>query len=174
MESGTIEISQGSGHPLASLPMDLGEFDIYVARGLPMPSIVQLRKQFPGLDNVSGIFDGKPFYEHRTRKSASKKPGVSIMVAKCFNREIESEAAIEEMFQQGWLPVGVRGAYDFACANYELMRMYWFIALGEFASGACYGKLVPALSGGPGWLTLGSRNFENQWDAQKLFLFERR
>lgn len=148
------------------------EFRVHVAMGTPLPPIADLRRKFRGLDNVSGIFDGRPFHEHPSRANANKKPGPRVMIAKCFNREIESEAAITEMRPQGLIPVGVRGAYDFACANYEFMRLYWFLAVGEHTRGACYDRLIPALSGGPDWLAFGSRAFENLWDAQKLFLFE--
>ncbi|MFA6447546.1 MAG: hypothetical protein WCW31_04835 [Patescibacteria group bacterium] len=150
------------------------EFRVHVAMGTPLPPIADLRRQFPGLDNVSGIFDGRPFHEHASRANANKKPGLRVMIPKCFNREIESEAAIEEMYPLGLIPVGVRGAYDFLCSNSEFVRLYWFLAVGEHARGACYDRLVPALSGGPECLTLGSRAFENLWDAQKLFLFERK
>jgi len=152
--------------------VDLGQFSVDVDYG-PLPDIWLLKREYPGMDNVSGIFDGRQFQEHAARNNANKKSGERTMIAKCFGEEIESEAAIERMFPFGWIPVGDKGAYYFARANPDLLELYWFIALGAIAIGAG-NRLVAALSGGPGWRTLGSRSFDNRWDPQKLFLFERR
>lgn len=160
-----------TNRPLAeAITFDQERFVVPV-ESYSLPPIRQLRREFPGIDNVSGIFDGRPFIEHASRNGLSRKPGNRVMLAKCFQREIEGEDAIKEMFGFGWRPANQIGAYWFSHFNPDLQRIFWLIAAGAFAIGAGY-NLVTALSGGAGWRSLGSRSSDTKWDPKKLFLFE--
>lgn len=173
-----------SDRPLAeALTFDQEEF-LVPFESYALPPIQQLRWEFPGTDNVSGIFDGRPLIEHPARQGLSRKPGERAMLAKLFLREILSEEAIKEMFGFGWRPANQIGGYWFSRFRPDLQRSFWIIAPGAYAVGAG-SNLVTVLSGGPDWRALGSRDAGTKWAfkpdsedpqrsiAKKLFLFEK-
>ncbi len=144
-----------------------------------LPDMLEIERHFPGAANVSGIFDGRAFEQHPTRAGMERLSGQRVFMVKCFPEDIELEEAINQVMGFGWRPANEKGAYHFALANPDYhnpdivpKRPNWVLAPGAWTAGACH-ILIPALSFGPGWRSLGSRSRYNPVPPSMGLLFER-
>ena len=145
----------------------------------PLPYFSDLKRQFPGLDNVSGIFDGRPFVQHPARAGLERRHGERIFLVRCYGREIEYEEAIKEMYGFGWRPANEKGAYrlvmshpDYFRDDVEPHRPNWILAPGSHAV-AAGNELIAAVSFGAEWRSLGSRMRANPASPRMGILFEK-
>lgn len=102
----------------------------------PMPPIDALKKEW-GKDNVSDIFDGRPFTLHDSCVGMDSTPGEKIFYLHDAGGGWESEEQIAwgEKQRSAIAPDGYRPAteletYEFAMAHPELVK---FVGLGSFA-----------------------------------------
>lgn len=137
-----------------------------------MPSFEELKKEF-GENNVSTIFDGRPWEKHDSCVGMDETSGDRDFLVEYFGREISSEDAIAEMVSQGYRPATPVEAIAFAKAHPELQRQFWIVALGSFAMNGD-DRLVAVLDAGAGGLYLGDACFVGAWDVDFGFLFLRK
>lgn len=139
----------------------------------PLPSFVELKREF-GEDNVSVIFDGRPWELHSSCAGMKKTPGDKTFLVKDFGREWKSEEAIAwgrdqrtQVAPDGYRPATHDEEYEFHEAHPELLDL---IALGSFAMDGD-GRYVAVVWDNDGQRTLVSVEFEDGWGGRGLCLF---
>lgn len=131
---------QEGGHPYRggkpsngdALPADHYRVHITYA---PMPSLADLKKEF-GEDNVSDIFDGRPWELHSACADMVKAPGNKTFLVHDVGRDWRGEERIAwglaqrtEVAPNGYRPATREETYEFAKARPELVD---FVGLGSF------------------------------------------
>lgn len=101
-----------------------------------MPSMDDLKKEW-GKDNVSDIFDGRPFTLHASCVGMDRTPGEKVFYVHDAGGDWESEERIAWGLKQrsavapnGYRPATHEETYEFAKAHPELVD---FVGLGSFA-----------------------------------------
>ena len=138
----------------------------------PLPSLAQLKEEF-GENNVSNLFDGRPWEKHASCEKMDETPGERDFLVKYWSRETESEATILEMDALGYRPATHQEAYEFQKAHPDPQRQFPIVALGSFA---LHGDLqyVAVLDSGSAGRVLGYDWFDGRWHARYRFLFVRK
>lgn len=148
----------------SALPPD--HYRVYLAYA-GMPPIADLKKEF-GEDNVSPIFDGRPWELHPSCADMPRTPGDRTFYVHDVGREWESEERIAwglaqrtEAAPNGYRPATHEEAYEFQKAYPELLDL---VALG---SSAAYGgrRGVAVVWRGDGRRVLALARFDGRWSA---------
>ena len=137
-----VEQQPQGGHPYrdpptngTTLPKDHYRVSLKYAG---MPSMDALKKEW-GKDNVSVIFDGRPFTLHASCVGMDRTPGEKVFCLHDTGSDWESEAEIAKALERrdqfapnGRRPATEEETYEFAMAHPELVD---FVGLGSFAVG---------------------------------------
>jgi hypothetical protein len=141
-----------------------------------MPSFADLKREF-GENNVSCIFDGRPFELHPSCAGMSRTPGDRIFFVHNAGREWESEERIAWGLVQrtatapnGYRPAIHEEEYEFAKAHPELAD---FIGLGSFALRGD-DRCVALVWRDGGRRILGHYWFDFRWPRRCRVLFVRK
>lgn len=154
-------VMQGGAHyrdvAVQALPPDHYRVSVTYAR---IPSIDELKKKW-GKDNVSVIFDGRPFTPHASCVGMSRVPGEKVFYLHDAGRDWESEERIawgleqrNEFAPNGYRPATEEETYEFAEAHPELAD---YVGLGAFAmrgDGRCVASV---------WRYGGRRVLDDAW-----------
>ncbi len=139
----------------------------------PMPSFAELEKEF-GENNVSVVFDGRPFSLHASCVGMDRTPGERIVYVHDAERDWWSEEMIAWGLAQrsaiapnGYRPMTHEEEYEFAKAHPELVD---FVGLGSSAMRAdCW--CVADVWWHDGQRLLGSDWFGRRWSRSGRVLF---
>ena len=135
-----VEQQPQGGHPYRDAPtngnaLPPNHYRVPVTYA-PMPSIDALKKEW-GKDNVSVIFDGRPFNFHASCVGMDRTPGERTFYVHDAGGDWESEEQIAWGLKQrnaaapnGYRPATHEETYEFAKAHPELVD---FVGLGSFA-----------------------------------------
>lgn len=169
-----VVASDGNGGPYRSsggqqLPPDHYLVPVTYAA---LPSFADLEREY-GKDNVSDLFDGRPFQKHASCEGMDETPGDRVFLVKHFGRNTTSEANIAEMDKLGYRPATHLEAYAFAKAQPELQRQFWIVALGSFVLGED-GRCVALMNGDSGRRLSSSYWSPRRWGSDFRFLFVRK
>jgi len=138
----------------------------------PLPSFVELEQEF-GEGNVSCIFDGRPFTKHFSCSDIPETPSSKVFLVKHFDREINSNEAINEMDKLGYRPATHIEAYEFQKAHSDLRLQFRIVVLGSFAM-VGGSQFVAVLRSDPGRRSFDFIWFDIRWHADNRFLFVRK
>ena len=165
---------QGGAHyryaAVQALPSDHYRVSVTYAY---IPSIDELKKKW-GKDNVSVIFDGRPFTLHASCAGMSRVPGEKVFYLHDARRDWESEELIawgleqrNEVAPNGYRPATEEETYEFAEAHPELVG---YVGLGAFAMRGVAARCVTCV-----WLRNGQRildsSFRGRWGRGIRVLF---
>jgi hypothetical protein len=139
----------------------------------PVPSMDALKKEW-GKDNVSVIFDGRPFNFHASCVGMGRTPGEKTFYVHDIGHDWESEERIAWGLKQrnaaapnGYRPATHEETYEFAKAHPELVD---FVGLGSFAAGDDR-RCVALVWQGVSQRILGSDWFGDRWFRRARVLF---
>lgn len=128
-----------------------------------LPSYKQLQEEF-GEDNVSIIFDGRPWQFHESCINAQPDK----FYVKKFNSSFTCEEAIEWGSMNGYRPATHVELYEWHKQNKKSND--WVIALGSSTMDGGY-RFVALLYGYSGRRFFGGRSFDSGWYAHDRCLF---
>jgi hypothetical protein len=141
-----------------------------------MPSLEELKREW-GENNVSFIFDGRPFALHASCQGMDRTPGEKIFYLHDPGREWESEERIAWGLRQrnrvapnGYRPATHEEEYEFAKAHPDLAD---FVGLGSFALNDGT-RCVAGVWRGGGRRILGRYWFDDGWLRGHRVLFVRK
>ncbi|MFH1078435.1 MAG: hypothetical protein V1745_04135 [Patescibacteria group bacterium] len=139
----------------------------------PMPTIDELKAEW-GKDNVSVIFDGRPFTLHESCQDMDRTPGEKVFYLHDAGGNWESEERIAWGLKQrsavapnGYRPANHEETHEFAKAHPELRR---FVGLGSFAVRGVDRCVVDVWRDG-GRRILGDDWFDDGWERHRRVLF---
>ncbi len=139
----------------------------------PLPSLEALKAEF-GQNNVSDIFDGRPFELHSSCADMDKTPGDRIFYMHNVGRKWRGEERIAWGLKQrsavapnGYRPAIPEEEYEFQKAHPELVD---YVALGSSAMRDEYGCCA-TLWGRDGQRIFGGGRIGNEFDARFRVLF---
>lgn len=165
---------QGSAHyrdaAVQALPPDHYRVSVTYA---PIPSIDELKKEW-GKDNVSVIFDGRPFSFHASCVGMDRTPGERTFYVHDAGGDWESEEQIAWGAKQcnaaapnGYRPATHEETYEFAKAHPELVD---YAGLGAFAMDGGLRYVARVWQRG-GRRILDGRWFAGRWGRRTRVLF---
>ncbi|MBU0540489.1 hypothetical protein KKF59_01735 [Patescibacteria group bacterium] len=172
-----VEQQPQGGHPYRDAPTNCNtlpenHYRVRVTYA-PLPSMDALKKEW-GKDNVSDIFDGRPFGFHASCVNMDRTPGEKVFYVHDAGGAWESEEQIAWGAKQrnaaapnGYRPATHEETYEFAKAHPELVD---FVGLGSFAVRGVSRCVADVWQSG-GQRILGLDWFDDRWRRRNRVLF---